>query len=116
MNGMGICGRLDKLPKLLDRLKNMLKPGGQILADSSDLIYLFEDEESEPLPSDHYYGEVQFQTRYKNLQSDPFPWLYVDFNNLALNTSHAGLQCEMVCPGEHYDYLARLTLAEAQSD
>ena len=116
MNGMGICGRLDKLPKLLDRLKNMLKPGGQILADSSDLIYLFEDEESEPLPSDHYYGEVQFQTRYKNLQSDPFPWLYVDFNNLAFHATDTGLQCGLVCPGEHYDYLARLSLDETQMD
>ena len=112
MNGMGICGRLAKLPRLLERLKGILNPGGQILADSSDLIYLFDDEESEPLPSDHYYGEVQFQTRYKNLQSDPFPWLYVDFNNLSFHARHAGLNCELVCPGKHYDYLARLTLDE----
>ena len=110
MNGMGICGRLEALPSLLKKLKGLLRPGGQILADSSDLIYMFEDEDSEPLPSDHYYGEVQFQTRYKNLKSEPFPWLYVDYNNLALHASHAGLNCEIVSSGEHYDYLARLTL------
>jgi SAM-dependent methyltransferase len=109
MNGMGICGRLEKLPDLLKKLKSLLNPGGQILADSSDLIYMFEDEDAETLPSDHYYGEVQFETRYKDLQSDTFPWLYVDFHNLALHASHAGLKCEMICPGEHYDYLARLT-------
>ncbi len=112
MNGMGICGRLEQLPKLLGKLKFLLKPGGQILADSSDLIYMFEDEDSEPLPPDHYYGEVQFETRYKDLRSDPFPWLYVDFNNLALHASHVGLKCEMICPGGHYDYLARLTKEE----
>ena len=108
MNGMGICGRLEKLPELLKKLKGMLNPGGQILADSSDLIYMFEDEDSEPLPVDHYYGEVQFETRYRGLSSDPFPWLYVDFNNLALHADHVDLKCEMVCPGEHYDHLARL--------
>lgn len=110
MNGMGICGRLEKLPLLLKKLKTLLNSGGQILADSSDLIYMFEDEDSESLPFDHYYGEVQFETRYKNLRSEPFPWLYVDYHNLALHASHEGLQCEMICQGAHYDYLARLAL------
>lgn len=110
MNGMGICGRLEKLPALLKKLKSLLNPGGQILADSSDLIYMFEDEDSEPLPSNHYYGEVQFETRYKELRSAPFPWLYVDYHNLALHASHAGLKCELICQGAHYDYLARLTM------
>ena len=110
MNGMGICGKLEKLPDLLKKLKSLLKPEGQILADSSDLIYMFEDEDSESLPSDHYYGEVQFETRYKDLRSDPFPWLYVDYHNLALHASHAGLECEMIRQGAHYDYLARLTI------
>ena len=110
MNGMGICGRLEKLPDLLKKLKSLLKPEGQILADSSDLIYMFEDEDSETLPSYHYYGEVQFETRYKDLRSNPFPWLYVDYHNLVLHANHAGLKCEMICQGEHYDYLARLTM------
>ena len=110
MNGMGICGKLEKLPDLLKKLKSLLKPKGQILADSSDLIYMFEDEDSGTLPFDHYYGEVQFETRYKELRSDPFPWLYVDYHNLALHANHAGFSCEMVCQGEHYDYLARLTI------
>lgn len=113
MNGMGICGKLEKLPDLLKKLKSLLKPEGQILADSSDLIYMFEDEDSEPLPTDHYYGEVQFETRYKNLKSKPFPWLYVDYNNLELHASHAGLDCALVCAGEHYDYLARLALKKS---
>ena len=110
MNGMGICGKLEKLPDLLKKLKRLLKPEGQILADSSDLIYMFEDEDSEYLPSDHYYGEVQFETRYKDLRSDPFPWLYVDYHNLALHANHAGFSCELICQGEHYDYMARLTI------
>ena len=116
MNGMGICSKLGKLTGLLKHLKKLLKPGGQILADSSDIIYMYETEEGEEideaelpgLPADHYYGEVTFQTFYKELRGEPFPWLYVDFNNLQLHASEAGLKCEPVLEGEHYDYLARL--------
>ncbi len=117
MNGMGICSTLEKLPNLLRHLKGLLKPGGQILADSSDLIYMFEQEDDDSgqqdpeyaLPADHYYGEVIFRTFYKDLGGDEFPWLYVDFNNLLLHASGAGLKCELVMEGEHYDYLARLS-------
>ena len=71
---------------------------------------MYDDEDDVPLPSDHYYGEVLFQTKYKKLESEFFPWLYVDFHNLDLHARQAGLRCELVCPGEHYDYLARMTL------
>ena len=78
MNGMGICNRLEKLLDLLAHLKGLLKPGGQILADSSDLIYMFEQEDEDAdqpnpeyeLPADHYYGEVIFRTFYKDLAGD----------------------------------------------
>jgi len=117
MNGMGICNKLEKLPDLLVHLKGLLKPGGQILADSSDLIYMFEQEDEDAdqpnpeyaLPADHYYGEVIFRTFYKDLAGEEFPWLYVDFHNLSLHASEAGLKCELVTEGEHYDYLARLS-------
>ncbi len=120
MNGMGICSRLGKLTGLLSHLKQLLRPGGQILADSSDIIYMYEpmevDEEEDvelpELPGEHYYGEVTFQTFYKELEGRPFPWLYVDFHNLELHASAAGLKCERVMQGEHYDYLARLTVRE----
>lgn len=118
MNGMGICSRLEKLPDLLKHLKGLLKPGGQILADSSDLIYMFEQEDDDSevenpeyaLPADHYYGEVIFRTFYKDLAGDEFPWLYVDFYNLQLHASRVGLKCDMILKGDHYDYLARLSI------
>lgn len=121
MNGMGICSKLGKLTRLLKHLRQLLKPGGQILADSSDIIYMYEsadfeedDEDELPsLPADHYYGEVTFQTFYKELRGEPFPWLYVDFYNLQLHASAAGLRCELVLQGEHYDYLARLTPSDS---
>ena len=45
MNGSGIIGRLENMPAFFQRMKMLLRPGGCILMDSSDLRYLFEDED-----------------------------------------------------------------------
>ena len=45
MNGTGIIGNLDNMPVFFERMKQLLKPGGSILIDSSDLRYLFEEED-----------------------------------------------------------------------
>lgn len=110
MNGTGIFGTLKDTPKFLRKLKSLLNPGGQILIDSSDIIYMFDDDEDggKWIPSNGYYGELTFTISYKNETETPFPWLYIDYNTLQ-NTSHAsGLRCELLLEGEHYDYLARL--------
>ena len=44
MNGSGIIGKLENLPAFFHRLKEVLARDGQLLLDSSDLSYLFEDE------------------------------------------------------------------------
>jgi len=110
MNGTGIFGTLAETSKYLQKLKSLLNPNGQILIDSSDIIYMFDEEEdgSKWVPSDGYYGELTFTISYKNETEAPFPWLYLDYNTLQ-NACHAnGLQCELVLEGEHFDYLARI--------
>ena len=60
MNGTGIAGKLNRLPMLLNRLKELLAEGGQILIDSSDLKYIYENEDGS-MDIDlnaPYYGEV----------------------------------------------------------
>lgn len=112
MNGTGIFGTLNETPKFLQKLKSLLNPNGQILIDSSDIIYMFDDDEDggKWIPGDAYYGELTFTISYKNQTEDTFPWLYLDYNTLQ-NATHAnGLQCQLVYEGEHFDYLARLTL------
>ncbi|MES2748244.1 MAG: class I SAM-dependent methyltransferase [Bacteroidota bacterium] len=112
MNGTGIFGTLSETSKYLQKLKSLLNPNGQILIDSSDIIYMFDEEEdgSKWVPSDSYYGELTFTVSYKNETEDSFPWLYLDYNTLQ-NAAHAnGLQCKLVLEGEHFDYLAKLTL------
>lgn len=111
MNGIGICGKAIQLGGFLNHLKQLLKPNGQILVDSSDIIYMFDQNEdgSYWVDASSYYGEVEFSMSYKGISSDPFHWLYLDFNTLTIAAEANGLHCEMVCEGEHYDYLAKLT-------
>lgn len=112
MNGTGIAGTLDGLDVLLHHLKSLLNPEGQILIDSSDLIYLFEQEDGSAMidiSADKYYGELMFQTEYKNWTSQPFPWLYVDQNNLENSIEKNQLKLNKVFRGEHFDYLAQIT-------
>ena len=111
MNGTGIFGTLAETSKYLQKLKSLLNPNGQILIDSSDIIYMFdEDEEGSFLvPANGYYGELTFTVSYKGQTEDTFPWLYLDYNTLQ-NAAHAnGLECELVIEGKHYDYLAKLS-------
>ena len=86
MNGSGIIGRLENLPAFFRKAKQLLRPGGSILMDSSDLRYLYEDEDGSfviDIAGD-YYGEVDFKMQYKDIISDPFDWLYIDFHPFPL--------------------------------
>ena len=113
MNGTGICGKLKKLPKFLQQLKSLLNPGGQILIDSSDIIYMFDEDEDggKWIPSDNdYYGEITFNISYKGEKEKPLDWLYLDYNTLQNAAFANGLKSELILEGEHYDYLAKLSI------
>lgn len=110
MNGTGIAGKLSRLPQLLSRLKQLMTPGAQILIDSSDLRYVYEDENG-VLDVDldgTYYGEVDYQMTYWNIKGKRFDWLYADSVVLAECCRQCGLKCEILAQGNHYDYLARI--------
>ncbi len=113
MNGAGMVGTVERLPLLFQTLDRILKPGGQLLCDSSDLCYLFEDEEGIiELPDlDYYYGELVYQLQYKDIKGEPFQWLYVDADTLSAQAEACGYIMEVVLQGEHYDYLAKITKA-----
>ena len=111
MNGSGIIGKLENLPDFFRKMKLLLRPGGCVLMDSSNLSYLFEEEDGSiviDLAGD-YYGEVDFQMQYKNVKGDSFDWLYIDFQTLSLYAAENGFTAELVKEGTHYDYLAKLS-------
>ena len=110
MNGTGIAGKISNLPQLFKRLMELLAPDGQILIDSSDLKYIYENEDGsfDIDLNANYYGEVDYQMVYKDIEGEPFDWLYVDYPLLSTIAEANGLHAELIAEGEHYDYLARL--------
>lgn len=119
MNGSGIIGTLDNIKDFFARLKQLLTPEGCLLIDSSDLRYLYEEEDGSLMIdlADDYYGQVDYRMSYisadrKNvIEGDSFDWLYIDFDTLAFYAEANGFNAELVAEGEHYDYLAKLTIA-----
>lgn len=110
MNGTGIFQELSQVSKYLTHLKSLLKPNGQILIDSSDIKYMYEDDDG-GLWMDthaHYYGELDYFLCYKGIKEVPMKWLYLDFDTLKLACETVSLTCELILEGEHFDYLARL--------
>jgi SAM-dependent methyltransferase len=113
MNGTGIFGKLQRTPIFLQKLKGLLNPNGQILIDSSDIIYMFDEDEDggKWIPTENeYYGETIFNISYKGEKELPLDWLFLDYNTLQNAAFANGLQCELILEGEHYDYLARLSI------
>ncbi|RDV16465.1 class I SAM-dependent methyltransferase [Pontibacter diazotrophicus] len=115
MNGIGIAGNLVGLERFLEHAKNILKPGGQILLESSDILYMYEDEEGEVLLDLNagYYGEVKYNMHYKEEETGWFNWLFIDPAILEDYAIQHGFTFEVLYEGEFGEYLARLTLAEA---
>lgn len=112
MNGTGIAGKVERLPLLFEKLKALLATGGQILIDSTDLRYIYEDDNGnfDIDPENPYYGEVDYKMIYKDIEGETFDWLYVDYPLLAMVAQTCGLNAELVMEGEYYDYLAKLTI------
>ena len=111
MNGIGIVGTLERMPEFFRHIDNILAPGGQVLCDSSDISYVFEDEDGiiEYPDTVGYYGELSFRMQYKDTIGEPFDWLYIDADTLKEQAARNGYNVEVVAEGEHYDYLARIT-------
>lgn len=111
MNGTGIIGKLKNLDHFFEHCRSLLTPEGRILIDSSDLRYLFDEDEDGGIwieMGSEYYGQLEFSISYKNEISAVFDWLYLDFKILSIAAAKSGFSCEMIKEGEHYDYLAEL--------
>ena len=113
MNGVGLAGTMENLPRFLETCKKWLAPGGQILLESSDILYLYEEEDGSVLVdlNGSYYGELTYVMQYKKEQTAPFPWLFIDFGLLQEHADSVGLAATLLREEEDGHYLASLTLA-----
>lgn len=108
MNGVGMIQTVDKLPYLFEKCKSLLNPGGQVILESSDIIYLFQEEDGSVLLdlNAKYYGEMEYQLSYKNHVEPPFKWLYVGYELLAEAATSTGFSIEKISQSEEGNYLA----------
>lgn len=98
MNGVGLAGTLSRLTPFLNHLQQLLHPDGKILLDSSDIRYLYQEEDGSYWVdlNAHYFGEMQFKMTYKNHQTDWFQWVYVDPEKFEQHALEAGLDFNIV--------------------
>jgi SAM-dependent methyltransferase len=114
MNGIGFVGSVAKFDAFFNKAKQLLAPKGQILLDSSDIKYMFEDGDEEIQEifygeNEAYYGEVTYLMEYKNIAGEPFKWLFADPDLLKTKAEEFGLRFKKLIDGSNNDYLARLT-------
>ncbi len=108
MNGLGLCGTIDGLNLFLQYIPTILRQGGQVLADSIDLAALFAPEPTALSADNNYHGETEFIISYRDIVSDPFPWLYIDFPFLQTLVHYNELQCEQLAVQQDGQYLVRI--------
>jgi SAM-dependent methyltransferase len=115
MNGVGVAGSLSGLEAILMKLKSLLKEGGQILLDSSDITYLYEDKDGSVWVdlNSAYFGELTYRFEYKGIIGDSFSWLFLPQSKLIEVANNFGFECQILKEGDHYDYLARLTVMKS---
>lgn len=106
MNGIGIAGTLENLKNTLDKAEKLLKPDGQLLFDSSDISYLYNEYEVEK-PS-HYFGEIKYQYEYKGKMGVEFPWLFIDQKTLVEVADEKGWLIQFLYEDEYDQYLVRM--------
>lgn len=111
MNGLGMGGDEKGTLKLFKHLKKLLAPKGMIIGDSTDILYNTMNGEQIFDEGENYYGQVEFQLKYKNIKAEPFPWIYLDPALLSDLADKAGLNCEICYRDDNFHYLAKLTKA-----
>lgn len=106
MNGIGLAGTVDGFRQLLAHSKTLLTDRGQLLFDSSDISYLY-DEYRIQRPT-YYFGEIGFQYEFKGIKGEPFKWLYLDQDILIKIAHEEGWVVQILFEDENDQYLVRM--------
>jgi len=106
MNGIGLAQNLEGFRKLLSHAKILLSDRGQLIFDSSNISYLYEEFRI-PYP-EHYFGEINFQYEYKGNLGKPFNWLYIDQNELIKIVNEENWVVQILFEDDQDQYLVRM--------
>ncbi|MBE7175095.1 MAG: class I SAM-dependent methyltransferase [Mucilaginibacter polytrichastri] len=105
MNGIGLCGNIEGFRRFLAHARNLLLPGGQLLFDSSDITYLYEDL---PKPANRYFGEIAYRYEYRKHSGEWFNWLYLDQEMLFSLLKTERWDGQVIYEDDNAQYLARI--------
>ena len=111
MNGTGIFQSLEHIDQYLQKLKSLVAENGQILLDSTDILYMYDQDEDGGVlvPATGYYGELDYYLHYKGESEEPMKWLYLDFNTLKNAAIANGFKIQKIKQLDD-SYLAKLTV------
>ncbi len=115
MNGGGIMGTLERAEDFFLRIRHLLNENGQVLIHMSDISYVYYVY-NKPLPLDHYYGEVTFYLKYKNMCNESFPWLYFDPHTFGHLAEKYGFETQIVKYDTEGDILVKMFKANKLSN
>lgn len=105
MNGIGVSSTTDGFRKFLKKANELLLPEGQIIFDSCDISYMYDDFE---MPKHHYFGEAKVRYEYDNQFTECFNWLYIDQDTMQKISKEEGWNSEIVFEDDSNQYLAIL--------
>ena len=110
MNGIGIAGTVAGLENLLKKAYALLNDGGILVFDSSDVDYMYYDEDGSKLINlnSSYHGELNYRMHFRKISGEMFPWLFIDFDTLVPIAKTFGFNCKLIQNGTHFEYLAVL--------
>jgi len=106
MNGIGLAKSVDGFRQLLTYAKTLLSENGQLLFDSSDISYLY-DEYKINRPS-YYFGEIGYQYEFNGIKGEPFNWLYLDQETLIKIAHEEAWVVQVLYEDENDQYLVRM--------
>lgn len=111
MNGTGIFQSLEHIDQYLQKLKSLVAENGQILIDSTDILYMYDQDEDGGVlvPATGYYGELDYYLHYRGESEESMKWLYLDFDTLENAAIANGFKIQKIEQLED-SYLAQLTL------
>jgi SAM-dependent methyltransferase len=111
-HGIGICGDLQRLDRFLQHAKKLLKPGGQIILDTTDVSKSADPQnlayQEANRQAGRYIGDITFRMEYGGVTGPYFHWLHVDAGTLESRAFGAGFTCEILWQHDSGEYLARL--------
>ena len=114
MNGLGLAETLPGLDRFFRMARRLVKPDGQVLADSTDVRVRMDPQAAKAgrmrRPDGRYLGELHFQLEFQGRKGPPFGQLYVDPETLQRKATANSWGCEILRqPDEYGNYLVRLT-------